>query len=168
MPDLKAAKFKKVVNPAEMTSEDRAFWNSYIDNWEKKGLRGSPKMDAADLSRAEFEAFAKQSGKPYIYESFIPSVQNSIVNYRNKAIDQIKAGKASWPGYKGDGNFEGFMPNLSALDGLAGQYTTSYKFPSEVVPVTNTATGNVDSKVSNSIYKQAIDASKYKKMTKPQ
>jgi hypothetical protein len=157
MPDLKADKFKKM---ADLSSEDRAFWNSYIDHLEKKGLKGSPKMDAADLSRAEFEAYTRQTGKPYAYESFIPSVQNSIISYRNKAIDQIKSGKASWPGYKGDGNFDGFMPNLSALDGLAGQYTTNYRFPSEVIPVMNMQTGVQDRTTTNSTY---LDANKYKK-----
>lgn len=157
---------KKTISPKALSSEDRAFWNSYIDHLEKKGLKGSPKLDAADLSRAEFDAYVQQSGKPYNYDEFIPSVQAGIIDYRNRAIENIKNGAATWSGYKGDGNFDGFMANLSALDGLAGQYTTGYKFPAEVIPVKNLTTGVVDQKARNTTYD--LEPSKFKRMSKAQ
>jgi len=115
----------------------RQQWNGFVDFVAAKGLKGSPKLDQRDtnLSKKLFEEYSKQNKLQLNYDEFIPKVQQDISNYRTKALEQIKSGKAVFNGAEED-----FMPGLSNVDGWAGSRTTSYKFPSDKIvnPATNT------------------------------
>lgn len=118
-----------------LTPQQRAFWNKYVDFLESKGLKGSAKLDQRDtgLSRKLFEEFNNLSKAGYMYDAFIPQVQQSIADYRNQAIELFKEGKANYIMQKDDPDYENFMKGLSTVDGWAGSKTTSWKFPDETI-----------------------------------
>lgn len=133
--------------PALIDSDKRRIWNEYVDYLEGLGLKGSPKLNSEEVSKQYFNDYLNSKGiKGIDYTPFVTGVQQFISDYRNKAIQQARQGKARIPGMIdyltnksqpldiGDEALaDKFMKGLSAVDGLAGQYTTSWKFPNEFV-----------------------------------
>lgn len=126
------------------TREDRAYWNGFVDYLEAKGLKGSKDLDSRKLNLAQklFEDYNKLNNKTVDYHTFITLVQTDIIEYRNHALAQIKLSKEMHklnPRYpiKFKGAEEEFMSGLSCIDGFAGQHTTSWKFPKEVIAGVN-------------------------------
>lgn len=129
--------------PIVLSSKDRNFWNGFVDYVEKKGLKGSADLDKRDLglSKKLFDEYAKGA---YTYEEFIPTVQQSIADYRNTAIQKARRGEIQIPGVDytnkaqpvdvGDEALKNmFMSGLSDVDGWAGSRTTAWRFPREQV-----------------------------------
>lgn len=126
-----------------LSSKDREFWNGFVDYVESKGLKGSVDLDKRDLglSKRLFDEYAKGAKN---YEEFVPSVQQSISDYRNSAIQKARRGEITLPGIDytnkarpvdvGDEALKSmFMSGLSDVDGWAGSKTTSWRFPRETV-----------------------------------
>lgn len=117
-----------------LTSADRTYWNGYVNYLETKGLKGSALLDSrsTELSKKMFNTYSKEQGRTIDYTFFVTLVQVDIAEYRTKALSQIHSGKATFAGADSE-----FMSGLSVIDGWAGSKTTSYKFPSETVSITN-------------------------------
>lgn len=122
------------------TSQQRSYWNGFVDFIRSKGLKGSELLDRKDLdiSHKLFNAYNKLHKKLVDYSTFVTLVQQDIIEYRKMALEQIRLSRAkhsenpAYPlMYAGDDN--SFMAGLSQLDGFAGVKTTSYKFPKEFV-----------------------------------
>lgn len=130
-------------DPTGLDAKDRAFWNGFVRYVQQKGYRGSPELDRRDLSLSKklFAEYNSLNKGAYDYDRFVPMVQQHIADYRQKAIENIKAGKSGIVGYTGDPtkfDFDNkFMMGLSAVDGWAGSKTTAWRFPNEKVPVTD-------------------------------
>ena len=139
-----------------LNANDRAFWNGFVQYVQKKGLKGSPELDKRDLnlSKKLFSEYSAANNAAYDYDTFVPQVQQHISDYRNKAIEQIKTGKAQLPGYNNDPKFDfdaNFMSGLSAVDGWAGSKTTSWQFPQEKMVVKD-PNGNKVKELPNAIF----------------
>lgn len=113
----------------------RNIWNQYVDYLDSLKIKGSPKLNDPKLAKKYFDEFTLKNKLNLDYNTFIPQVQSSMIDYRNKAIDQIKTGKAGWDKYdpKAQDPFAGFMKDLSRNDGIAGQQTTNWKFPTTTI-----------------------------------
>ena len=134
-----------VTNPAL-----RAQWNKYVDYLDTVGMKGSPDLDHPATAQKYYDQWAKTNNVNEPYNTFVPSVQGEMINYRNKAIQQIKSGKAV---FDGDPDKQ-FMTNLSQNDGIAGQKTTSWKFPNEIMPIQNAQTKQVIGSRPNDVYQK--------------
>lgn len=105
----------------------RQAWNDYVDWLQTKGLKGNPALDHNDLSFKMIDQYRQEHPDTPISKDMITPIQQEFSNYRQYMLNQIKSGKGSFA--KGV-TADNFMPALSQVDGIAGQRTTSYKFPS--------------------------------------
>lgn len=114
--------------PAPVTNEQRQGWNQYVQFLKKRGIAGDPKLDTNGLGKNLFNQYLKENpNSPLTPDSIIP-IQHDFANYRQWAINNIKAGKGAFA----DGtNEDNFMKELSRVDGYPGQYTTRHEFPKE-------------------------------------
>lgn len=124
-----------------LTSDQRTYWNGYVTFLEAKGLKGSTLLDNKVLGRYMFNQYSKGTVN---YTVFVTLVQADIAAYRANALKQIHEGKVTF-----GGKDEDFMKGLSIIDGWAGSRTTSYRFPSEVVIITNEIGKHIGTKINN-------------------
>ncbi len=105
---------------------DRISWNQYVDFLESKGLKGHPSLDKDGLGNRMIEEYKKVNPNTTLSVDKIIPIQKEFQKYRDWSLGQIKEGKAAF----GEGvNEDNYMKSLSQVDGLAGQRTTSFKFP---------------------------------------
>ncbi len=104
----------------------RKDWNDYTDWLEKKGLKGHPSLDKGDLGGKMVDQYKKENPNSIVSRQTIKPIQKEFSNYRNYALNEIKNKRA---GFAEGTNEENFMRALSVVDGIAGQRTTSFKFP---------------------------------------
>lgn len=160
---LQPSLFKSVVqeDPIKpISNADRQFWNGFVDHVYQKGYYNSPKLDERNtsLSRKLFEEYNKANNGSYSYDTFVPSIQREIANYRNNAINEIKSNNLRVTNddgtlYKGninDYDFDkNYMQGLSNVDGWAGSRTTSWKFPKAYLEKNGKTT-----EIENKLYKK--------------
>jgi hypothetical protein len=103
-------------------------WNKYTSWLEEKGMKGKPELDSDQLGFKMLDEYRKANPNTILSKDLILPIQREFQTYRQKALENIKTGKATF-----NGKEEDFMPGLSKLDGYPGRYTTSYKFPSATV-----------------------------------
>jgi hypothetical protein len=104
----------------------RLEWNKYLDWLDKKGVKGHPELDKNDMGGKMIDAYRKENPSSPISREIIPSIQKEFGRYRDWSLGQVKNGKASLA----EGvTPETYMKDLSIVDGIAGQRTTSFKFP---------------------------------------
>lgn len=122
-----------------LNHSERNYWNGFVDFIASKGLKGSTDLDKKDknLSQTLFAEYNYLHNQNVDYTTFVTRVQLSIIDYRNRAITQIKTGHAFLDGYvKGDSTYnfdKNFMLGLSKADSWSGSKTTSWKFPTDIV-----------------------------------
>lgn len=104
----------------------RKAWNDYTMWLSKQGMRGKPELDKGGLGFLMIDKYRKEHPETPISKEVIPVIQKEFGNYRQYAIDQIKKGKAS---FAPNTNEQNFMKDLSIVDGIPGQRTTSFSFP---------------------------------------
>lgn len=113
--------------PVQIDNKTREEWNKYVDFLEKKGLKGHPSLDHDDLSNRMLDEFKKENPNTILDRNMIIPIQQDFSKYRDYALDEVKNKRAAF----GEGvNEENFLRALSTVDGIAGQRTTSFKFPS--------------------------------------
>lgn len=113
---------------AQVSNKLRSDWNDYIDWLERKGLRGHPSLDTQDNGGKMIDLYRKENPYTSVSRETIIPIQNEFQKYRNWSLDQIKQGKANLNLPKG-ATIDDYMKDLSIVDGIAGQRTTSFKFP---------------------------------------
>lgn len=160
-PSIFSAITSNGIDPTKpITSNDRQFWNGFVDYVAQKGYAGSPRLDERNtkLSRMLFDEYNKLNNGSYAYDTFIPSIQREIANYRNNAINEIKKNNLRVTNddgslYKGkieDYDFDNnYMKGLSNVDGWAGSLTTSWKFPKAYLEK-----GGKTTEIDNTLYKK--------------
>ena len=104
----------------------RKAWNDYTLWLSKQGMRGKPELDKGGLGFLMIDKYRKENPNTPITKEIIPAIQKEFGNYRQYAINQIKQGKAS---FAPNTNEQNFMKDLSIVDGIPGQRTTSFSFP---------------------------------------
>ncbi len=110
----------------------RLAWNDYTNWLAQKGLKGHPSLDKNDLGGQMIDQYRKEHPDTPINREIIPTIQKEFGNYRNYVLAKVAAGKA-----KLDVAPENFMKALSIVDGIPGQRTTSFQFPSEYLQTFN-------------------------------
>ncbi len=103
-------------------------WNNYVGWMASKGMKGKPELDTNELGFKMLDQYKKENPSTILSREHILPIQKEFQTYRQKSLENIKAGKAKF-----DGKEEDFMPGLSKLDGYPGMNTTSYTFPSATV-----------------------------------
>ena len=111
----------------KVTNKTRSDWNDYINFLDKKGLKGSPTLDHNDLGGKMIDQYRKENPGTSISRDMVIPIQKDFSNYRDWSIKQIQAGKG---GFAPGTNKDNFLKSLSVVDGLAGQRTTSFAYPS--------------------------------------
>lgn len=121
-----------------ISAQDKKYWNGFVDFVKEQGYSGNPDLNSKEknLSRNLWNEYGKTKGYTKEYDKFIPLIQTEIQNFRQSALNDMKAGNAVLKGYTKDqlksSKFDWdnkWMPNLSEVDGWAGTRTTSFKFP---------------------------------------
>jgi len=131
MPDNFLLAAKKNMPPngePQVDNTIRAEWNKYLDWLEKKGMRGKPDLDKNDLGGKMIDAYRKENPTTPIRREIIPAIQKDFSKYRDWSLERVKEGKTVLaPGTTP----ENYLRALSIVDGIPGQRTTTFKFPSE-------------------------------------
>lgn len=121
--------------PAKIDNTVRQGWNDYVQWLDKKGYKGNPALDHDDLGGKMIDEYRKENPDTPITRDMVVPIQKEFQNYRNWAINQIEGGKGAYaPGT----NKDTFMKALSIVDGIPGQRTTSFSFPSGYLKDMNT------------------------------
>jgi len=125
----------------QMTNDIRKAWNDYTHWLGQKGLQGKPELDKNNYGFKVLEDYRKENPDTPLTKDLIPVIQQEFSNYRDYSLDKIKKGKGAFgPGV----NEENYMRALSVVDGIPGQRTTSFSFPSEYIALFDN--GNLVSK----------------------
>lgn len=132
---LLADKSKGDPKPApKIDNNVRQAWNDYVNWLDSKGLKGSPTLDHNDLGGQMIDEYRKENPNTPITRDMIVPIQKEFQNYRNWAINQIETGHGAYaPGT----NKDNFLRALSIVDGIPGQRTTSFSFPSQYLNTFN-------------------------------
>ena len=112
----------------------RQAWNNYVSWLDTKGLKGHPSLDKNDLGGQMIDQYRKENPTTPITREIIPTIQKEFGNYRNWVLGQVAAGKAKLAEGATPDNF---MKALSIVDGIPGQRTTSFQFPSAYLTTFN-------------------------------
>ncbi len=112
----------------EFSDKLRNDWNKYVDWLDNIGLKGAPELDKNDLGGAMLDRYKKEHPETSVSRETIDDIQREFARYRAWVLEEVKAGRANLtPGTTP----ESFMKKLSQIDGIAGQFTTSHKFPDQ-------------------------------------
>jgi len=103
-------------------------WNKYLDFLDTKKVRGNPSLDTNQEGFKYLDEYIKANPGTILSRESILPIQKALLEYRNKGIENIQSGKATY-----DKPIETFMEGLSKLDGYPGQFTTRYKFPAAIL-----------------------------------
>lgn len=118
-----------------VSNKTRQDWNDYVNWLDKKGLKGHPSLDHNDNGFKMIDQYRKENPSTSISRESVIPIQKEFSNYRNYAIQQIEKGGGQFaPGV----NKDNFLRALSTIDGIPGQRTTSYQFPSGYMTDMNT------------------------------
>jgi hypothetical protein len=106
----------------------RKAWNDYVGWLDKRGLKGHPSLDHNELGFKMIDQYRKEHPDTPLTKDMVIPIQQEFSRYRTYAMNQIKANKGAYaPGVTDDS----FMKQLSIVDGIPGQRTTSYSFPEQ-------------------------------------
>ncbi len=115
-------------DPKEIVNDKlRRDWNEYILFLEKKGYKGHPALDKNDLGGKMIDLYRQQNPTTSLSREKIKDVQTEFSKYRDYQLNEIKNKRAAFGAGANENNF---LKNLSVIDGIAGQRTTSFSFPS--------------------------------------
>lgn len=110
----------------EVTSDHLSKWNKLIKFARERGYAGKVELDHDSKLRAKvFAEYNKAHPNDAISEAMVKPIQNEIQSYKQQALETIKAHPESYPG-----NPANFMKGISQVDGIFGQLTSAFEFPS--------------------------------------
>ena len=110
----------------KITNQHRTDWNNYVAWLDAHKLKGDPRLDKDNYGFKVLEDYRKENPNTTITKDMIVPIQQEFSNYRNWSLEQIRQKKAAMaPGT----TEENYMKNLSVVDGIPGQRTTSFQFP---------------------------------------
>lgn len=134
---------------AQRASQLKTDWNRYVDWLDKKGIKGSTQLDAGkganNLGIKYVMQYKKENPDSLVSPETIKEVQGHMNNYRDFTIDKLRNNKAQIADnasptgsrkVKPGENLDYYMKNLSSNDGVPGQQTTSWKFPTDFLTTT--------------------------------
>jgi hypothetical protein len=126
----------------ELNDQNKYDWNEYIDWLEVRGLKASPKLNSVSFAVETMNKFIKEHPGTTVSPQIVKDVQFTLKEYKSKLDlaekkEEQKGRTIASYAKNGDKGIT-FMNGLdeTKLDGIAGQYTTSYKFPSYTLNTT--------------------------------
>lgn len=112
-----------------ITADHMRRWNKLIQFAKDKGYAGKEELDHnPELRKKVFDEYNNANPDDTLSIDMVKPIQNEIQTYKKKAIENIKNGKGE---YKG--NIDGFMKGISQVDGLFGQKTSQWSFPTAYI-----------------------------------
>lgn len=114
--------------PPGLTPAQKASWNKFIDFVAMQNMANNPILDQRNkqVGMSLLQKFNFANPKDALPTDIIPTVQQSLQDYRTDLVGQWKAGKIKSDEVKKE---DDIMPNLSVVDGWPGSKTLSHKFP---------------------------------------
>lgn len=116
-------------NDPPITNKIRQGWNDYISWLKSKGLAGDASLDKNGLGVKMINQYRKENPDTPITPDLVTPIQKDFGKYRQYALKQIDDGEAMLDPHSG-ATKENFMKGLSIVDGIPGQRTTSFSYPS--------------------------------------
>lgn len=125
-----------------LTPEVKKRWNKFIDFVAMQNMANNPILDQRNkqVGMSLLQKFNYANPKDVLPTDIIPTVQQSLQDYRSDLVGQWKAGKIQGDGIKAETDI---MPNLSVVDGWPGSKTLSHKFPVAKQTVTQNGVSTV-------------------------
>ena len=124
---------------AEVSTKLRNDWNNYTTWLKGKGMQGHPSLDKNDLGGQMIDQYQKENPTMGINRAAVVPIQQELSKYREYAINELRNKRAMLTDAQNPNgrfvtpneNLDSFMKDLSQVDGIAGQRTTSHPFPDE-------------------------------------
>ena len=124
---------------AEVSTKLRGDWNSYVQYLKSKGMQGHPSLDKNDLGGQMIDQYQKENPSTSVSRATIAPIQQELSKYRDYSINELRNKRAVLSDAQNptgrfvtpNENLDGYMKDLSKVDGIAGQRTTSYQFPDQ-------------------------------------
>lgn len=112
-------------------------WNNYTTWLKGKGMQGNPALDKNDLGGKMIDQYQKENPTTSINRAAVIPIQQELSKYRDYSINELRNKRATLADAENPNgrfvtpteNLDGYMRDLSKVDGIAGQRTTSYQFP---------------------------------------
>ena len=128
-----------------VTNDIRRDWNAYTLWLEKKGLKGHPSLDTQDNGGKMIDLYRKENPNTLISRDKVAAIQQEFAKYRDWTLNEIRNKRAMLVDAKAPGgrfvepneNLDGYMKDLSIVDNIAGQRTTSHTFPDRYLQTFN-------------------------------
>ena len=118
----------------QVSNKLRQDWNNYTQWLAERGMKGHPSLDTNGTWKVWIDKYRKENPTTTVSVDTIPIIQSEFSKYRDWALGEIKAGRAAFAPQTNEKNF---LTNLSQIDGIAGQRTTSFKFPESYLKTFN-------------------------------
>lgn len=124
----------KASESSSLSPKQMEEWNNFQAWMKNKGYSGDPRMDKMKFSKSIVDMYRKENPDTSISYDIVGNVQKAIREYRESAIEEVKAGKRRLTGDPGQ-NFENFMPWVTKTkdDAFLGQFTSQFAFPSQYI-----------------------------------
>lgn len=122
---------------AEVSNKLRKDYNDYLGWLKSKGLQGHPSLDKNDLGGQMIDQYQKENPTTSVNRAAVVPIQQELSKYRDYSINELRNKRAMLTDAQNPNgrfvspneNLDGYMKNLSQIDGIAGQRTTSTAFP---------------------------------------
>ena len=135
--DLKTLGEEDPKKNEEVSNKLRQDWNNYTTWLRAKGMQGHPSLDKNDLGGQMIDQYQKENPTTSVNRASIVPIQQELSKYRDYSINELRNKRAVLSDAQNptgrfvtpNENLDGYMRDLSKIDGIAGQRTTSYQFP---------------------------------------
>lgn len=122
---------------AEVSNKLRKDYNDYLGWLKSKGLQGHPSLDKNDMGGKMIDEYQKVNPSTSVNRAAIVPIQQELSKYRDYSINELRNKRAVLSDAQNptgrfvspNENLDEYMKDLSQVDGIAGQRTTSHSFP---------------------------------------
>lgn len=122
---------------AAVSAKLRGDWNDYTTWLKGKGMQGHPSLDKNDLGGKMIDQYQKENPSTSVSRENITPIQQELSKYRDYSINELRNKRAMLSDAENPNgrfvspteNLDGYMKDLSQIDGIAGQKTTKFSFP---------------------------------------
>jgi len=121
--------------PSMATDKNKKDWNDFLIWLDEKKVRGKKDLDTNDLGNKYFDEYISTHKDTSLSKDVIPAIRNAYIDLRNTGVQQIKEGKATFLGKKGDeADTNSFMKHIimneqTSNPNYVGQHLTQTFFP---------------------------------------
>ena len=144
--DLKTLGEDDPKKSAAVSNKLRNDWNSYVQYLKSKGMQGHPSLDKNDLGGQMIDQYQKENPTTSVNRAAVVPIQQELSKYRDYSINELRNQRAVLSDAQNPNgrfvspteNLDGYMKDLSQVDGIAGQKTTRYQFPAQYMKTLDT------------------------------